>query len=66
MKAKAGDKLVVLSAQVDKPPMEGEILEVRGKDGAPPYVVRWEDGHEGVTYPGSDAFVTHSVRQKSG
>jgi hypothetical protein len=51
---------------VGQPRREGEILEVRGKDGAPPYVVRWEDGHEGVTYPGSDAFVMHCALQKSG
>ncbi len=44
-----------------QPRREGEILAVRGEDGAPPYVVRWADGHEAVTYPGSDAFVTHSA-----
>ena len=39
------------------PKHEGEVLEVRGADGAPPYVVRWSDGHEGLTYPGPDAHV---------
>ena len=29
-----------------------EVLETRGDDGAPPYLVRWSDGHEGLLYPG--------------
>jgi hypothetical protein len=61
MQAKVGDHLVVQGHTVGQSRREGEILEVRGEDGAPPYVVRWEDGHEGVTVPGSDAFVTHSA-----
>ena len=36
---------------------DGEVIEVRGDDGAPPYVVRWSDGHEGLTFPGPDAHV---------
>ncbi len=52
MEAKVGDRLVVESAKVATPRREGEILEVHGQAGAPPYVVRWSDGHEGLTYPG--------------
>ncbi|MGH3347747.1 MAG: DUF1918 domain-containing protein [Nocardioides sp.] len=52
-----GDRLVVESNRVDAPRREGEILEVRGEDGGPPFVVRWSDGHEGLTYPGPDAHV---------
>jgi hypothetical protein len=59
MQAKVGDHLVVESNTVGSPRREGEIIEVRGADGAPPYVVRWEDDHEGVTYPGPDAHVAH-------
>ena len=40
----------------------GEILEVQGDDGAPPYVVKWADGHEGVMYPGADAHVVPQQR----
>jgi hypothetical protein len=36
------------------------VIEVRGRDGGPPYVVRWSDGHEGLTYPGPDAHVLES------
>ena len=57
MQAAAGDHLVVESNKVDAPRREGEILEVKGADGAPPYVVRWSDGHEGLTFPGADAHV---------
>ncbi|WP_079058172.1 DUF1918 domain-containing protein [Streptomyces cellostaticus] len=31
---------------------QGEIIEVRGPDGEPPYMVRFSDGHEGLVYPG--------------
>jgi Domain of unknown function (DUF1918) len=35
----------------------GRIVEVRGPGGAPPYVVRFEDGHEGLVFPGPDAVI---------
>ena len=38
---------------------DGEILKVLGDDGAPPYLVRWEDGHESEVFPGSDMFIQH-------
>lgn len=57
MKARIGDHIVVESNVVGSPRREGEIVEVRGSDGAPPYFVRWSDGHEGLTFPGPDAHV---------
>jgi hypothetical protein len=57
MQAKVGDRLVVESNRVDAPRREGEILEVRGENGKPPFVVRWNDGHEGLAYPGPDAHI---------
>jgi hypothetical protein len=60
MKASVGDRLVVHSVHVDGPVRDGEILEVRGTDGRPPYVVRWDtDGHTGLVFPGPDATVQH-------
>ncbi|QNN51875.1 DUF1918 domain-containing protein [Nocardioides mesophilus] len=60
MKAAPGDRLVIHSLHVDGPVRDGEILEVRGADGAPPYLVRWSDtGHEGLVFPGPDATVQH-------
>lgn len=56
--ASAGDRLVIRS--VRGPVRDAEILEVRHRDGTPPYRVRWSDtGREGLFYPGSDAFVQH-------
>ena len=57
MKAKIGDQLLVESSSAEQHRREGEIIEVRGDDGAPPFVVRWADGHEALCYPGPDARV---------
>ncbi len=57
MQARVGDRLVVEGRTDTQHRREAEVLEVRGEDGAPPYVVRWDDGHEGLTYPGGDAHV---------
>lgn len=60
MQATKGDHLIIHGAHVGQPDRDGEILEVRGPNGAPPYVVRWaDDGHESLTYPGPDALVRH-------
>ena len=57
MKAQVGDSMVVESNKVDAARRRGEIVEVRGEDGGPPYLVKWSDGHEGLVYPGADAHV---------
>jgi hypothetical protein len=31
------------------------VIDVRGSDGHPPYVIRWADGHEGICIPGPEA-----------
>jgi len=62
MQAAVGDHLIVEGRKVDDGRREGEVIEVRGADGAPPYVVRWSDGHEGLTYPGPDAHVVREHR----
>jgi hypothetical protein len=59
MKAAVGDRLVVNATHVDGPVRDGEVIEVRGEQGDPPYVVRWSDGHEGLYFPGPDAAVRH-------
>lgn len=62
MKATVGDRIVVNSTRVDAPQRNGEIIEVRGRNGEPPYRVRWSDGHEGLVFPGPDAMVEHVER----
>ena len=52
MKASVGDRIVMAGEQVDRPTRDGVVLEVRGSDGAPPYLVSWADGHTGLLYPG--------------
>ena len=60
MRASVHDRIIVRSAHVGEPNRDGEVLEVRGADGAPPFLVRWSDtGHEGLYYPGVDAVVHH-------
>ena len=59
MRAAIGDRLVVRSRHINEANKGAVILAIEGADGAPPYRVRWDDGREGVTFPGSDAEVEH-------
>ncbi|MDP1876830.1 MAG: DUF1918 domain-containing protein [Actinomycetota bacterium] len=53
MNAKVGDRLVAHGTHVDDHDRDGEIIEVHGADGGPPYLVRWSDnGHETLVFPG--------------
>jgi hypothetical protein len=54
-----GDRLAVHSHAVGRRDRSGEILDVRGSDGMPPYLIRFDDGHEALVYPGADAVVEH-------
>ncbi len=58
MRAHKGDRLVIRGHHVGAPDRDGEIIEVQGENGAPPYLVRWsDDGHEALVFPGSDAVI---------
>ena len=60
MHAKVGDKILVNGPHVGDSSQEALVLDVRGPNGEPPYLVRWlNDGHEGLFFPGSDAAVEH-------
>jgi hypothetical protein len=41
----------------------GEIIEVRGAGGEPPYLVRFEDGPSSLVFPGPDAVVEHPSKK---
>jgi len=58
MRAHAGDWLVIHSHTDSTISRRAQIIAVPSSDGEPPYTVRWEDGHEGVVFPGPDATVT--------
>jgi Domain of unknown function (DUF1876)/Domain of unknown function (DUF1918) len=58
MRAHAGDHIVVASPATGGVVRDGKIIEVRGTDGAPPYVVLWSDRPKAVLYfPGADAHI---------
>jgi hypothetical protein len=59
MQASIGDRLVVKGHHIGDPDRNAVVLEVHGQNGAPPYLVRWTDGHESVFIPSSDARVEH-------
>ena len=59
MRAAVGDRIVIRSHRVGEPIRDAEVLGT-GSDGDPPFRVRWGDtGHEGLFYPGPDAYVEH-------
>jgi hypothetical protein len=60
MNAAVHDRLVVPGAHVDDRGRVGDIVEVRGPDGGPPYVVRWEGSEAtSLVFPGPDALLRH-------
>ncbi|HLE98668.1 MAG TPA: DUF1918 domain-containing protein [Gaiellaceae bacterium] len=56
-RAKAGDWVVVHGRAVGKPGRTGQILEVLGEPGHEHYRVRWDEEHESIFYPSSDATI---------
>ncbi len=59
MQAFVGDRLVIHGKTVETPERAGEVLEVHGANGGPPYLVRFDDGHETLVYPGTDTVIQH-------
>ncbi|GAA2152012.1 DUF1918 domain-containing protein [Kitasatospora kazusensis] len=57
MQATVGDQIHIHGRSVGMADRKGEITEVRGTDGEPPYLVQFEDGHEGLIYPGPDTVI---------
>ncbi|WP_158881044.1 DUF1918 domain-containing protein [Amycolatopsis anabasis] len=57
MRATVGDEIHVHGRTVGSGDRRGEIVEVRGEDGSPPYLVRFDDGHERLVFPGPDCEV---------
>ena len=57
MQATVGDRLHVHARIVGQQDRYAEIIEVRGENGTPPYLVRFPDGHESLLYPGPDCVV---------
>jgi len=64
MQAKVGDGLTVKGRRQGDDDRHGEIIEVRGRDGSPPYLVRWQDDHESMFFPTSGTLVEHHRARK--
>jgi hypothetical protein len=63
MQAVVGDRFHVRAKIVGHPDRMGEIIEVRGAAGEPPYLVRFDDGHTRLVFPGPDAIIEHPRRK---
>ena len=62
VEARVGDRIVVRSTHQGEPERTGEVLEVRGSAGGPPYLVRWApDGHTALFYPAGTCAVVHET-----
>jgi hypothetical protein len=65
MHAMVGDRLHVHKRVVGASDQTSQIIEIRGPGGAPPYLVRRDDGHEALVFPGADASVEHPKNRES-
>jgi len=63
-RAQVGDVIVVHGHRLGESSRSGEILEILGTAEHEHYRVRWEDGHESVFIPGSDAVIRHAERSE--
>ena len=61
---KPGDVVVVSGHRVGERERVGQIVELFGEAGRMRYRVRWEDGHETILHPGSDAVIRHTAPRR--
>jgi hypothetical protein len=57
MQATTGDRICIHGNIVGHPDKNGEIVEVHGDEGTPPYLVKFDDGKTSLIYPGPDAVI---------
>ena len=65
MQASVGDRLHVHGKVVGQAEHTGEIIEVHGSGGTPPFLVRFDDGHTSLVFPGPDCVVEHLQQTSS-
>jgi len=63
--AQVGDLIEIHGHKLGETARTGEILEVLGTGEHEHYRVRWEDDHESIFTPGSDAVIRHVKRSKA-
>jgi hypothetical protein len=66
MEATIGDQIRIHGSTVGHPDRDGEIVEVRGAGGAPPYLVRFAGGQTRLLFPGPDAVIIPRQRADPG
>jgi len=59
MQAEVGDTLTVKAVHQGEADRHGRIIEVHGRDGEPPFLVRWQDEHESLFFPAAGTVVEH-------
>lgn len=59
MQAELHDKLTVKGRHQGDGDRHGEIIEIHGDNGTPPYLVRWSDGAQTLFFPSADTVVEH-------
>ena len=57
MHANVGDRMHIRGRVVGQRDRYARIIEVRGIDGRPPYLVRADNGEESLVSPGSDCII---------
>jgi hypothetical protein len=57
MYAKVGDRLHIHTSHTGTPDQFGRIVEIRGANGTPPYLVEFPEGRTRLVFPGPDAVV---------
>jgi Domain of unknown function (DUF1918) len=67
MQAQVGDQVTVTGQPPSDEVRHGEIIEIEGENGSPPYLVRWQDGTESVVFlrdrtPGSSSQLRSRAR----
>jgi Domain of unknown function (DUF1918) len=63
MEAQVGDRIVVEANKVGGARKQGEVREVIEGVSGKHYRVGWEDGHESIVFPSSDATVVAGTRR---
>ena len=65
MEATIGDQIRIHGNTVGHADRTGEIIEVHGTGGEPPYLVRFADGQTRLMFPGPDAVIVPQQRRPS-
>jgi len=63
MEATIGDQICIHGNTVGHEDKTGEIIEVHGMRGEPPYLVRFADGRTRLLFPGPDAVIIPQQRR---